>query len=185
MTQPYLLLVPGVARPEKNHVSWESRHLRREARCLCMYHEIITFKQPTYLYNVILERRPSSRSRGINATNIRSFHHRTESFALSFFPSTTEKWNSLDTSTRSLILKSSFKNEVLKRIRPKRKEIFGINDRDGQKWITQLRVRLSPLMLINFTITLTTPLFQCATSMTVLMTPAISYCTAGNSPSFV
>ena len=115
-----------------------------------MFHEIITFKQPKYLYNVIIERMPSSRSRGFNATNIRSFHHRTESFALSFLPSTTDKWNSLEDSTKTLVLKSSFKNEMLKRIRPKRKEMFGINDRDGQRWITQLRVRLSPLNAHKF-----------------------------------
>ena len=131
-------------------LGWESLHLRREARRLCMYHEIITFKKPKYLYNVILERMPSSRSRGINANNVRSFHHRTESLALSFFPSTTEKWNSLEVSTKNLVLKSSFKNEMLKRIRPKRKEMFGINDRDGQKWIAQLRVRLSPLNAHKF-----------------------------------
>ena len=39
---------------------------------------------------------------------------------------------------------------MLKRIRPKRKEKFGINDRDGQKWITQLRVRLSHLNAHKF-----------------------------------
>ena len=64
-------------------LGWESLNLRRELRRLCMYHEILTLKQPTYLYSVINDHRPSTRSRGVNAFNLRSFHHRTDSFALS------------------------------------------------------------------------------------------------------
>ena len=40
--------------------------------------------------------------------------------------------------------------ENTEKIRPKRKEMFGIDDRDGQKWLTQLRVRLSPLNAHKF-----------------------------------
>ena len=84
-------------------LGWESLNLARELRRLCMYHEILTLKQSTYLYRVINDHKPSTRSRGVNTFNLRSFHHRTDSFALSFFPSTTEKWNSLDSSTKSFV----------------------------------------------------------------------------------
>ena len=127
----------------------------------------------------------SSRSRGFNSTNIRSFHHRPESFALSFFPSTTDKWNSFKDSTKNLVIQSSFKNEMLQRIRPKRKEMFGINDRDGQKWITQIRFRLSPLNAHKFHHNFEDTLTPIVTSMTVLMTLVTSYCTVGNFLTFV
>ena len=75
------------------------------------------------------------------------------------------------------------KRKILKKSRPKRKEMFGIDDRDGQKWLTQLRVRLSPLNAHkfhhNFQDTLT---LQCVTFMMVSMTVTIFSCTAGNSP---
>ena len=127
------------------NLGWESLNLRRELRRLCMFHEIITYEEPAYLFEIIKDHKPNSRLRGIGATNLRTFPCRTDKFKSSFFPSTTEKWNCLDNASKNLTLKPAFKSEILKRIRPKRKEMFGIDDRDGQKWLTQLRVRLSPL----------------------------------------
>ena len=105
-----------------------------------MFHEIITYEEPAYLFEIIKDHKPNSRLRGIGATNLRTFPCRTDKFKSSFFPSTTEKWNCLDNASKNLTLKPAFKSEILKRIRPKRKEMFGIDDRDGQKWLTQLRV---------------------------------------------
>jgi len=128
------------------NLGWESLHLRRELRRLCMFHEIVTLEKPSYLYEIIKPLIPSSRSRG---SNIRTIHARTEHYKSSFFPSTIDKWNLLGPSSINTP-KLAFKNEILKKIRPKRKEMFGINDRDGQKWITQLRVSLSPLKAHKF-----------------------------------
>jgi hypothetical protein len=128
------------------NLGWESLHLRRELRRLCMLHEVIILKSPSHLHDVIKSQIPNTRSR---VTNLRQIYTRTESYQLSFFPSTIEKWNILGPSFVNLP-KLSFKNELLKQIRPKRKETFGIDDSDGQKWIIQLRVRLSPLKAHKF-----------------------------------
>jgi hypothetical protein len=128
------------------NLGWESLHLRRELRRLCMLHEIITLKNPSYLYNIINSLLPNSTSR---VTNLRPIHTRTEFYHSSFFPSTIEKWNLLDPATKNSP-KLVFKNAILKKIRPKRKETFGIIDSDGKKWLTQIRVRLSPLKAHKF-----------------------------------
>ena len=133
-----------------DNLGWESLHLRRELRRLSMFHEIFTTEQPAYLFDIIKDHKPNPRARGADANNLRNFYTRTENFSLSFFPSTTEKWNRLDDASKSLVLKCSFKRDILKRIRPKRKEMFGIDDSDGQKWLTQLRIRLSPLNAHKF-----------------------------------
>jgi hypothetical protein len=128
------------------NLGWESLHLRRELRRLCMLHEVITLKSPSYLFNIICPLLPNATSR---VTNLRQIHTRTELFHLSFFPSTVEKWNLLSPNSKNYP-KLVFKNAILKQIRPKRKETFGIIDSDGQKWLTQLRVRLSPLKAHKF-----------------------------------
>ena len=107
-----------------DNLGWESLNLRRELRRLSMFHEIITTEQPAYLFDIIKDHKPNPRARGGDANNLRNFYTRTENFALSFFPSTTEKWNRLDDASKNLVLRSSFKRDILKRIRPKRKEIF-------------------------------------------------------------
>ena len=132
------------------NLGWESLNLRRELRRLCMLHEIITYEKPTYLFDIIKDLKPNPRLRGYVPNTLRPMPSRTDNFKFSFFPSTIERWNCLDNHSKELRLKPAFKNELLKRIRPKRKEMFGIVDRDGQKWLTQLRVRLSPLHAHKF-----------------------------------
>ncbi len=131
-----------------DNLGWESLNLRRELRRLCMFHEIITTEKPKYLFDIIKDHKPNPRLRGTDA--LRPFPSRTDKYKHSFFPSTTERWNNLDAPSKAILPKPAFKHELLKRIRPKRKEMFGINDRDGQKWLTQLRVRLSPLHAHKF-----------------------------------
>ena len=43
-----------------------------------------------------------------------------------------------------------FKNKLIKRISPKRKEYYGINDKKGTRYITLLRMSLKPLKRQKF-----------------------------------
>ena len=68
-----------------------------------------------------------------------------ERFCKSFFPNSIKCWNNLDPAIRNVPSLSLFKKRLLDIIRPPKKEIFGLTDRQGLKWIFQLRVGLSPL----------------------------------------
>ena len=61
------------------------------------------------------------------------------------YPDAVVCWNNLDPILRTLETLSKFKSEILKIIRPMRKEIFNIHNPVGIKYIYQLRVGLSTL----------------------------------------
>ena len=63
----------------------------------------------------------------------------------SFFPDSIKAWNSLGAAVHSCTSLSNFKNEVCVLIRPNLKLTFNIHDRQGLKYIFQLRVGLSLL----------------------------------------
>ena len=65
-------------------------------------------------------------------------------YKLSFFPFTIREWNSLEKSVKDSKSMSIFKDKILNKIRPKRKEYFGINDKTKTRYITLLRMGLSP-----------------------------------------
>ncbi len=71
---------------------------------------------------------------------------RTEYLSRSFFPSTIKDWNSGElVSLRRIVSKSIFKNKLLRKIRPKKKPIFGLSDHNKVRHIFMLRMELSPL----------------------------------------
>ena len=186
--QPYHLLVPGVARLEKNSmkISVGSPFISEEKQgayvCITRLsptNSLITFTMWFLNTCPVIDREesmPPISGASIIVLKALPYHS---------FRQPLWKWNSLEESTKNLVLKSSFKNEMLKRIRPKRKEMFGINDRDGQKWINQLESDSVISMLISSTIISKIPSLQCVTSTRVSTTLVTSYCTAGNSPTFV
>ena len=62
----------------------------------------------------------------------------------SFYSDAVRSWNDIGTNLRNAKTLSVFKEELLKIIRPTKKDIFNIHD-CGLKWIFQLRVGLSHL----------------------------------------
>ena len=54
-------------------------------------------------------------------------------------------WNNIGPELRSAKSLSIFKKNILKIIRPEKKDLFNIHNPNGIKWIFQLRVGLSPL----------------------------------------
>ena len=67
------------------------------------------------------------------------------SFRLSFFPSTIKDWNNLDNNIREAKSKLIFKKCILNKIRPKKASYFGIRDHNHIRYLTMLRLGLSPL----------------------------------------
>ena len=66
-------------------------------------------------------------------------------YSNSFFPFCITNWNSLDESVRLLPSISQFKSHLFKFVRPPGFSFFGVHDRIGSKWPTQIRVGFSDL----------------------------------------
>ena len=69
----------------------------------------------------------------------------TSRYKNSFFPDSIKAWNNLGASFHSCTSLSNFKNQICALIRPNIKLSFNIHDRQGLKYISQLRVGLSLL----------------------------------------
>ena len=133
-----------------SELGWEPLYLRREVRRLCLFRDIVIDKNPPYLYEITKPLEPRPNARGPNSYNLKVPATRTDSFKDTFFPASVVKWNLLDRYSKNLQNRLAFKSCLIKKIRPKRCEMFLINDNLGQSWITQLRMGLSPLNLHKF-----------------------------------
>ena len=125
-------------------LGWESLHERRTFRRLTQFYKIMNRLTPQYLVDPVpLPRRHLF---GVRSTNVlNSVPCRSERFRKSFYPDAVTCWNNLDPIIRNSESLSIFKSEIIRIIRPKKKEIFNIHDPVGIKYIYQLRVGLSIL----------------------------------------
>ena len=122
-------------------LGWESLSNRRWCRWLCLFDKIsngisppiwptsfpnvlilvLTYETGTWKYLV--------EPRGIN----------------SFFPLCTTNWNFCDESVRLLPSISRFKSFLFNFLHPPRFSFLGVPDRNGSKWLTQIRIGFSDL----------------------------------------
>ena len=128
-----------------NDLGWESLYHRRNLRRLCIFYEVLKNDFPKYLSSIIDTCKPKHSLRLINKNKLNNWPCRTTKLSQSFFPSAIKYWNALDDNIKCATNKKVFKNLLLTKIRPKRKEYFGILDKKGTRFITLLRVGLSPL----------------------------------------
>ena len=77
--------------------------------------------------------------------NIPMFNVKHDFFRNSFFPSTIIEWKKLDISIRNSLSTESFKQSLLKIIRPEANSIFDTHNPLGIKLLTRLRLGLSHL----------------------------------------
>ena len=121
----------------------ESLSARRWFRRLSVFYKIKNSKSPKYLFSII----PSSNANSItrNRANIPLLSSRTEFFKNSFFPNTIKEWNNLNITIRNSLTLSSFKNNILKIIRPSLNPVYYINNPIGLKFLTRLRLNFSHL----------------------------------------
>ena len=127
-------------------LGWESMESRRTLRKLSLLYDITNTKSPPHLYNIVSPQRCREGSRNAGLLKLNTFRANKD-FKKTFFPSAIIDWNDLDKSIRESKSKNIFKNNLLKHynIKPKRKEYFGIKNNNYIRYLTNLRVNLSPL----------------------------------------
>jgi len=123
-------------------LGWETLDMRRNFHRLTMFYKIMNNLTPVYLRDPIP---PKSRHglRSPDVLNVIPF--RTDRYHHSFYPDSVKSWNGIGPALRGAKSLSKFKESILKLIRPAKKDIFNIHNRNGIGWIFQLRVGLSPL----------------------------------------
>ena len=130
-------------------LGWESMQDRRTMRKLVLLHQILNTKKPAYLYKIV-ERQLNSSQRLINRLEFRNFKSNSAKFTKSFFPSNIIDWNNLDIELRSAPNSKILKNRILNKIRPKKALYVDTKDNDKVKYLTMLRLKLSPLKAHKF-----------------------------------
>ena len=125
-------------------LGWESLSDRRWSRRLFQVYKIQNNYTPTYLKSPM----PTLRTHlfGLRTDNvIHEIKCRTNRYSGSFYPHSVKCWNDIGPELREASSLSIFKANILKLIRPLKKDIFGLHDPIGVKRLFQLRVGLSPL----------------------------------------
>ena len=124
-------------------LGFESLQQRRWYRKLCSFYKIFKNESPRYLFNIIPIRNSSYITR--NHANIPRFKTNHNFFKNSFFPSTIIEWNNLNPNLRNSDTYGTFKNTILKYIRPSPNSVFKCHNPQGIKFLTRLRLGLSHL----------------------------------------
>ena len=131
-------------------LGWESLYHRRNLRRLCIFYDVLKKQFPKYLSCNIDTCKPKRSFRLLEQNKLTNWPCRTNKFNQSFFPSTIKYWNALEDDIKNAANTNIFKNLLLKKIRPKCKKYFGILDKTGTRFITLLRLGLSPLCKHKF-----------------------------------
>ena len=123
-------------------LGWESLSERRWCRRILQIHKIVSKKTPSYLKDKLPRHRRPLYSQNSNNT----FHEircQSSRYMSSFFPDAITSWNNIITHFVNIPSINILKDHLLSLIRPKKKNIFGIHDPLGLRYLTQLRVGLS------------------------------------------
>ena len=124
-------------------LGFESLQQRRWYRKLRSFYKIFRNKSPRYLFNIIPTRNSSCITR--NHANIPLFKINYSFFKNSFFPSANIEWNNLDHNLRNSDTYGTFKNTILKFIRPSPNSVFECHNPQGSKFLTRLLLSFSHL----------------------------------------
>ena len=119
------------------------RNRKRWYRKLCSFYKAFKKESPRYLFSIIPIRNPAYSTR--NHVNIPLFKTNHNFSKNSFFPSTIIEWNNLDPNLRNSDTYRTFKNAILKFIRPSPNSVFECHNPQGIKFLTRLRLGLSHL----------------------------------------
>jgi hypothetical protein len=102
-------------------------------------------KFPTYLANIIDDCRYSENSRLFNKQLLKNIPCRINRVKASFFPSTINDWNKLELEIRLSKSLNIFKKRISKQTRVKKSSYFGLRNNNKVRFISMLRLELSPL----------------------------------------
>ena len=126
-----------------NELGLEYLSSRRWFKRLCLFYKIVYNKTPAYLRDIIPKQRHFRNTR--NQYMIPQFFCRTDCFSNSFFPYSIREWNKLDRHITQINSFQTFRNTLLKSIRPVPNSIFDACDPLGIQLLTRLRLGLSHL----------------------------------------
>ena len=132
-----------------NELGWETLDLRRRSRRLVLFYKFINNLTPDYTREPVPPLHVTNHNLRYNPS-VGQIRARTEKFKSSFYPHCLMEWNSLDPETRVSPSVNNFKKLLTSKIRPSGKSVFGIYDRKGIAYLTQLRVGLSQLNFHKF-----------------------------------
>ena len=119
-------------------LGFESLQQRRWYRKRCCFYKIFKNESPRYLFNIIPTRNPFYITR--NHNNIPLFKTNHIFLKNSFFPSTIIEWNNLDPKLRNSDTYGTFKNTLLKFLRPSPNSVFKCHNPQGIKFLTRVLV---------------------------------------------
>ena len=110
-------------------LGWESLSERRKFHRLTLYYKILNKKTPQYLSDLVLHSTPNGTNRYMNT----------------FFPYCFTQWQDISINVKLSPSLEKFKYNYIKIMRPPKTKLFGINDRQGLRLLTRLRVDFSDL----------------------------------------
>ena len=132
-------------------LGWESLSQRRWYRRMSLFFKIVNKISPKYLTDCITFPDPpwisvyGRETPNVNPNTLTPFSPRTCKFQSSFFPSCVFSWNRhLTYSQRNAPNIDLFKTKLISSFKPIKSENYGIADRAGIRFLTQLRVGLNP-----------------------------------------
>ena len=115
-------------------------NVRRWYRKLCSLYKVFKNESPRYLFNIIPSRNPAYSTRNhVNIPLLKASHNL---FKNSFFPSAIIEWNFLDPNLRNSDTYGTFKNVILKFIRPSLNSVFECHNPQGVKFLIRHRLGL-------------------------------------------
>ena len=129
-----------------DELGWESLSERRWCRRILQIHKIVSNNTPSYLKDKLPRyRRPLYSQRNKNDNIFHEIRCRSSRYMSSFFPDAISSWNNVITHFDNIPSINILKNHIFSLVRPKGKNIFGIHDPLGLRYLLQLRVGLSLL----------------------------------------
>ena len=143
MIHNYDHLFPNFINFAHQELGFESLQQRRWYRKLRSFYKVFKNESLRYLFNIIPNRKLACSTR--NHVNISLFKTNHNFLKNSFFPSTIIEWNSLYPNLRNSVTYETFKNSIVKFIRPSPNSIFKCHNQQGIKFLITLRLGLSHL----------------------------------------
>ena len=117
----------------------ESLKNRQWMRLHCYFYKIFTTSSSTHLFNYFSPKLISQRY----PNTFKTYRRRTISYQNYFFPYSVNQWNQLDSNIRNCTSYSVFRNTLLKIIKPLENSIYNIDDPQGLKLLSRLRLGFS------------------------------------------
>lgn len=127
-----------------NELGWIPLSERRQNSKLIHFFKILNFETPNYINKIINDYNSHETTYTLRSNNLRYPTPRTTSFKNSYFPSTIDLWNNLDSNLSSCTSLYSFKKELRKKIRYPPK-YYSYGDRKLSIILCQLRNSKSQL----------------------------------------